>query len=574
MRNIVLNRNNIKENRRNLGKYLVKEIESPDLSFRRFIITFDEYHGMVSGDDVVMILERPSEDGYFTEDGTDETKKSGYIPALHTTKVVKIDNKKIQIDIPQYVYVTVENYGLPHLVEKIETNPTNGVQEIIKYYNGYDILLDIQGDYVYNFIRNHKDIKILHGGKEIPCFINVNNDNSEDLAAQIITSYGDNNISFTGLGSVGIYNDWYLVDDENFLGVTYFNENIIFEDRESSVTVSLGLNKTSSYQLDDEQQALLSYLEDVQNTIIPETVDNEKKQFSPVINGKYATEIIFNLHFRDRKDLDKNDGSLNEGWRTTDMQYWNKIGVNDDGLVYLINNSDGDELSDLGFTEDDIKYRKTKLKKSFIRLLFYSSREMLSRDLLCYSTIFFDTGDMFQKYIKIKGQGLTCFDKQRTDNNLRISSSFRVSNKYDSRKCSEGFYLYLFPNEIGGENNETTIYMKVEFNHAGYGKTIPMMLPTKKNYDNTYELINIGPNFPIDFNGGSVTEGIYTDFERYQECVMIPVTIKKDNILNDYVYEFPFIKGKTITLNLFEPRVKGFVDETKVKSIENTETEE
>mgnify|MGYP006976657391 CR=1 FL=1 len=31
------------------------------------------------------------------------------------------------------------------------------------------------------------------------------------------------------------------------------------------------------------------------------------------------------------------------------------------------------------------------------------------------------------------------------------------------------------------ENGERTIYMKVEFNHAGYGKTIPMMLPTATN---------------------------------------------------------------------------------------------
>ena len=34
----------------------------------------------------------------------------------------------------------------------------------------------------------------------------------------------------------------------------------------------------------------------------------------------------------------------------------------------------------------------------------------------------------------------------------------------------KGFYLYLFPEYIG-----KTIYMKVEFNHAGYGRTIPLV---------------------------------------------------------------------------------------------------
>ena len=291
-----------------------------------------------------------------------------------------------------------------------------------------------------------------------------------------------------------------------------------------------------------------------------ETIDNEKRQFSPVIKGNYATEIIFNLHFRDRKDLDKNDGSLNEGWKTTDSQYWNGIGVNSEGMTYRINQGSGDELNDLGFTEDDIKYRKSKLKKSFIRLLFYSSREMLSKDLLSYSTIFFDVGDLFQKYIKIKGQGLECFDNKRTDNSLRLSSSFGVGNKYNKQKSSEGFYLYLFPTEIDSKNNETTIYMKVEFNHAGYGKTIPMMLPTKQNKNGKYELIEVGPEFPINFMGWSAEDGVYTDFERYQECIMIPITIRKDTTLNNYVYEFPFLTGNTIVLNLFEPRVKDFVE--------------
>ena len=60
-----------------------------------------------------------------------------------------------------------------------------------------------------------------------------------------------------------------------------------------------------------------------------------------------------------------------------------------------------------------------------------------------------------------------------------------VENKWLSNRTSEGFYLYLFPDGLFDENGDAntgrTIYMKAEFNHAGYGRTIPMMAPYHTN---------------------------------------------------------------------------------------------
>jgi hypothetical protein len=185
---------------------------------------------------------------------------------------------------------------------------------------------------------------------------------------------------------------------------------------------------------------------------------------------------------------------------------------------------------------------------------------MLQKELLAYSTIFLDSGELYNTYNKISGLKLPIFDKTRIDKNLRLSASFSIKNNRFSKKSSEGFYLYLFPSEIDSENMAKTIYMKVEFNHAGYGKTIPMMLPRTENG----KIINsIDSNFPLNFTptvmdkNGNV--GVDFDFEGYQNAIMIPIEIKYDSQMKDYVYHFPFISSNDgkIELNLFEPRIKS-----------------
>ena len=59
---------------------------------------------------------------------------------------------------------------------------------------------------------------------------------------------------------------------------------------------------------------------------------------------------------------------------------------------------------------------------------------------------------------------------------LRMSSQFEVTDKFSSNKSSEGFYFYTYKSNDGGVY-PSEIYMRVEFNHAGYGRTIPFMMP-------------------------------------------------------------------------------------------------
>ena len=203
-----------------------------------------------------------------------------------------------------------------------------------------------------------------------------------------------------------------------------------------------------------------------------------------------------------------------------------------------------DLLSYLGFSNDDIKYQKSKLKKTFLRISFYDSDNIGNQNLLHSSTIFLDSGDLFAKYIKninteeeykegnkiydkyeyanmsieeqkhcipngepmavigssfVEDDTTTSYDKNgvrvnrepmrkkvvTTDDlgdniddleRLRLSSQFVVTDKFSSKRSSEGFYFYTYKSNSNGVY-PSEIYMRVDFNHAGYGRTIPFMMP-------------------------------------------------------------------------------------------------
>ena len=218
-----------------------------------------------------------------------------------------------------------------------------------------------------------------------------------------------------------------------------------------------------------------------------------------------------------------------------------------------------DLLSYLGFTNDDVKYQKSKLKKSFLRISFYDSDNIANQNLLHTATIFLDSGDLFAKYIKnietedeykttetvtaqenpkisfpkgsiltsseyeklndanrkkcvVNGELLavvggsssdedkyTVYDKAGMAINrepmrkraledsdfgdnidelerLRMSSQIVVTDKNSSERSSEGFYFYTYKTNDNGVY-PSDIYMRVEFNHAGYGRVIPFMMP-------------------------------------------------------------------------------------------------
>jgi hypothetical protein len=223
--------------------------------------------------------------------------------------------------------------------------------------------------------------------------------------------------------------------------------------------------------------------------------------------------------------------------------------------------------------------QKNKLQKSFLRLSIFDSTNPVNQNLLGYSTIFFNTNKLYSKYMRclnlddwyINEKDISSkYDKISTmfevnqekiigmnDEKIeeyRLSSQISVSDKYSSHFSSEGFYLYLFA------DNKTEIpsnlYMKIEFNHAGYGRTIPMMMP--------YFIKQVdGENIGFKSNND-----IYNDWKkdgygirRYNEYSYLKLKYLYDKNTNRYIYyidpeTYGEINGQILNINLYEARVK------------------
>ena len=265
--------------------------------------------------------------------------------------------------------------------------------------------------------------------------------------------------------------------------------------------------------------------------VINSPIEMEKYAYTPVVvsgivNGKPTfedcTKINFNLHFR------VHDG---DDWTVSDTNTWNfdKYGSHNTpsankyySYAQNINPMDvesqwkrscqSDLLTYAGFITNDVRYQKNKLKKSFIRLSFYDSDNPGSQNLLAYSTIFVDCNKLYSKFIS--KMNFNCYFNSDGDivkgikvdrevntaihpdslveiigkkklgiediEEYRLSSQISVKNRFTSDNSSEGFYLYTW--ELDDNPTEPVdVYMKVEFNHAGYGRNIPMMAPYEDN---------------------------------------------------------------------------------------------
>lgn len=562
MRDLAINRRTISLMKNEIEYEVEKNTELSNSNHTFFTFKTTVPHGMSSGDKIILekafirpIFYARQHEGKYTNTTQREFE------------VNVVDEQTFTIAFENYELVEVKNHAL---VEN------NAILEILSH-NMYECVNDVN-----NFIIKSMGVEYI--GKR--GFVQ-DSKTGEEIDELYLTSkciVFEKPIPYlNNVGSVFVKNTWHLKDDNE----TFDDENIFISDNGEYMTTSIPLSTSISYK-STENNVFSNILQEVREMATPQIIDNEKRQFMPAIaqgnNLKLAQGIEFNLHFRDRYDLNIPDGEkekLTLNWSTTDEQLWNGF-VIDDTTNCLKRKYEGftddnaDELCDLGFTEDDIRFRKTKLKKSFLRLSFYSSKDVLDRNLLFYSTIFLDSGELFSIYSNIKNYkrelnskaniAESAFDKTRTNDKLRLSAKLNVYNKYNVTKSSEGFYLYLFPDEVEGESKARTIYMKAEFNHAGYGKTVTMMLPRKRYYNDkiNYNITNPplksdDDDFPITFlknENGKVDN----DYERYTDSVMIPVNIIFDKTKGCYVYFFPWYdraQENKIIINLWEPRIRG-----------------
>lgn len=327
--------------------------------------------------------------------------------------------------------------------------------------------------------------------------------------------------------------------------------------------------------------------DDNTNSIVQQITDqcNKYRSNFPLINTNVGiledvlfkvNRINFNLFFRDRSankiksqgiisiDYEKDNGQ----WVTSDIAGWTQYPTRYNGpRIYFEKKNkitNGDLLGTLNFTDDDIYYQKQKVKKSFLRLSFYDSNNPLNQMLLFYSTIFLDTNELYSKYIKRVPIKISENNKENSNNRKTpyqivdnyvdgdsendLTARFSVYDRFNRNKSSEGYYLYLFPYNIK-KGEDKTIYMKVEFNHAGYGSTIPFILP----HNEDGELLDFGAD---DFPTSLIKLEDNNLRELYRQ-LYIPLTLSYDETIGDYIYYFKYadFNNGEINFNLYEPRL-------------------
>ena len=420
-------------------------------------------------------------------------------------------------------------------------------------------------------------------------------------------------------GLMPITNDLaFMVTDTPKSSDDYYDlfNDLVIETNSGYINLPINISANVTNNLLQSELVQEDFCEKEKEKAINPIVDLEKDVYTPkyLKSNKYdgkdtdfypIYKINFNLHFRTR-DLTswKVNESYNDistsgtcNWFITDYYPYKTIIKNYSGNTAYMNTlmNASDLVGLLYFNNSDVFYQKSNIAKSFIRLSIYDSTDPQTQSLLATSTIFMNEHDLYKKFIdnskknvneyytvaelsgdcktinKIsvigerktvkgdKGEDVIKDERNKLyldlDNNKRLSSRLSVVNKYETDSSSEGFYLYIF-REYSKKLRPKPIYMKVEFNHAGIGKTIPFIVPmkwTEKNSNNevyperAYTLADVE----------ELKKGI--ELERVYAQSYVPLYAVYDFKDKEYVYVFDdryiSMDNGIINLNLFEMKI-------------------
>ena len=126
--------------------------------------------------------------------------------------------------------------------------------------------------------------------------------------------------------------------------------------------------------------------------------------------------------------------------------------------------------SDIGFNNDDLRFKKKSFTKSFLRLDFYDSEIVSNQNLISFITLFpeFSNEDMISGSIPQA---------------VNYEVSFKLGNTLiDRDRNGEGFALYHFkdevlPNPLPPKN----LYMRATFNNSKNGESTGLMSSDDSN---------------------------------------------------------------------------------------------
>ena len=574
-----------------------------------------EYYTVTNGKIQFIILNDKKYEFFETKDKwgieeiSEEYEKYGYI--------------YLESDLsPIPVAITKDNKYIVYSYYKLDKTPTKGDIEELDYIviDGKKIAIhsniikdgDKDKETRYVIINKKESFNLIIddviSNSMIRCHVDIDEENSD--------SFGVSNNVVNNFRTYNFYLVNELFSENNVSKKGFINEKIhgnildklsIFN-FSSKIDIPLLMdNEFANNVLQEDIVNNYFTNKEIENSINP-IVDMEREIYYPSYRNNdnsfsLINEIIFNLHFRSRnvKDWKINEDYSNEkhSWNIFDCYQYNNSNTD---LPSISNNLEIDSLTYqqpadllyfLNFNDDDIFYQKSKVGKSFLRLSFFNSNNPANQSLLYTCTIFLDEGKLYKKYIdsmskknkvfndyiSVNGMkndngniftsnlvsvGYDTCDKNKNvtfEEDKRLSASFSVKNRYESHESAEGFYLYIFK-EYCERLHEEPIYMKIDFNHAGEGRTvnftIPFKIETDGNGNDVYELLDFSQNSVDieDFEKGIGLNELYKyvyipmesvyDFDKKRYCYYMPDWLRMGCEENPSVMKF----------NLYEIKIK------------------
>jgi hypothetical protein len=202
----------------------------------------------------------------------------------------------------------------------------------------------------------------------------------------------------------------------------------------SATTINFAIQM--EYQIVDNSELIEKEFVEVEvEKAVNAILDYDRTRFSPVnSNGGVLNKVIYKINM------------LNEG-------------------VYV------DKFGLIGFDNEDIKFRKSSFKETFLSLLFYDSDNPMTQNIVTNTSLYanLNTGDFLSASDTNSALG------QPKDVSL-IPINFILDNPLTSpRGFAEGFYLYDYKDSLKiGE--QKYLYMRASFKNSKTGKSTNLMV--------------------------------------------------------------------------------------------------
>lgn len=199
---------------------------------------------------------------------------------------------------------------------------------------------------------------------------------------------------------------------------------------------------------------------------INDIIDSDKISYEPQVNGNKINRLDYEVIFKN---------GINE---FPDISYY----------------------GDIGFNDDDVKYKRNNFKKSFLNLMFFDSDMITNQNLI--STI--ELQNRISRFDLVENDTNIIGGVAKSVNEIPIKYIIENPNKING-KFSDGYYMYYY------NNLPTSLYMRSNYNNAKTGVSVDLI--TSNDVQNVNTIISkLHTKYNLKSDGGVYFYEIDTNY--------------------------------------------------------------